>query len=290
MDAPSVDHQVAQALAQGDVRRAAQLLVLHHADAVYATCRALVRDATLAEDLSQEAFTKAIAALPSFRGDAQSRTWLLSIARNLCLDHLRRQKGPIDERAELDVEVHPSETPPPFELLVRRGDVERGLSALGETERAIVVLHHAHGVGYAELASSFGLAEGALRMRMSRALLKMRAAVELPEAAATAKASLAAPAPPRAPSRARAEEAELDAATARKSGGVFDRLRRAVGGAAPTPPVPASPPPPARVVPPAPARPPAMAAPLPAGPRAEAAVSLWRAPAALRDRLLALVG
>lgn len=285
MDALSIDHQVAQALAQGDVRRAAQLLVLHHADAVYATCRALVRDATLAEDLSQEAFVRAIAALPSFRGDAQSRTWLLSIARNLCLDHLRRQKGPIDERVELDVEGHESETPPPFELLVRRGDVERGLAVLSETERAIVVLHHAHGVSYAELAGSFNLAEGAVRMRMSRALTKMRDAVEPPISAALG-------APPR--------ELELDEAaiTPRKSDGLFERLRRAAVGP-PKQPAPAAPPAPARA-PSAPSGAPRPAAPaMPSAPRAipaprsEAAASIpavvWAAPAGLRARLAALL-
>lgn len=286
MDALSIDHQVAQALAQGDVRRAAQLLVLHHADAVYATCRALLRDATLAEDLSQEAFVRAIAALPTFRGDAQSRTWLLSIARNLCLDHLRRQKGPIDERVELDVEGHESETPPPFDLLVRRGDVERGLSVLSETERAIVVLHHAHGVSYAELAGSFNLAEGTVRMRMSRALTKMRDAVEPPITAA-----LGAPLAPR--------ELELDeaATTPRKSEGIFERLRRAAVGP-PKQPAPAAPPP-AAPVPRAPgaAAPRPMAPPMPSAPRAmprsEAAASIqavvWAAPAGLRARLAALL-
>lgn len=178
MDAPSSETSIRQALDRGDLRRASELLVMHHADAVYATCRALVRERTLAEDLSQEAFTKAIAALRTFRGEAQVRTWLLSITRNTCLDHLRRTRGPIDERHALDVEVQPSEVAPPFEQLVLRGDVERSLSVLSETERAIVVLHHAHGVGYPELAASFGIAEGTLRMRMSRALLKMRSAIE----------------------------------------------------------------------------------------------------------------
>lgn len=209
MDAPSSETSIRQALDRGDLRRASELLVMHHADAVYATCRALVRERTLAEDLSQEAFTKAIAALRTFRGEAQVRTWLLSITRNTCLDHLRRTRGPIDERHALDVEVQPSEVAPPFEQLVLRGDVERSLSVLSETERAIVVLHHAHGVGYPELAASFGIAEGTLRMRMSRALLKMRSAVdEAPLAAPLERESrrrqAARPAAPRIPPQAAA--------------------------------------------------------------------------------------
>ncbi len=275
MDAPSVDLLVQQHLAQGDVRGAARLLVLHHADVVHATCKALVRDGTLAEDLSQEAFTRAIAALPGFRGEAQSRTWLLSIARNLCFDHLRRQKGPIDERAELDVEVQPSEAPPPFELLARRTDLERGLAVLGETERALVVLHHAHGVGYPELAGSFGLAEGALRMRMSRALGKVRAALEAPPSfASAAMPMLGSAASPPAP-RSAAPEHGAPAPS------WFARVRAAVAGPSPGPP-------------PAPAAPRRFAPSaledgeltLPAPP---AAALLWGASSALRARLAALV-
>lgn len=253
MDTPDVDVSIHQALARGEVKRAAQLLVLHHADAVYATCRALVRQPALAEDLSQETFTRAIAALPTFRGEARSRTWLLSIARHACIDHLRKSRGAIDERVELDADAHPAETPPPFDLLVRRGEVERSLAVLGETERAIVVLHHAHGVGYPELASSFGIAEGALRMRMSRALLKMRDALAEPTAqvalgasdgapsrgrAAPAAAPAPMPAMPRAASAPPAMGAPAGPSRSEggRSEGVLDRLGAWWRGPSATPP------------------------------------------------------
>ena len=48
----------------------------------------MVRDSRLAEDLSQDVFARAFAALDGFRGEASPRTWLLKIARNRCLDHL----------------------------------------------------------------------------------------------------------------------------------------------------------------------------------------------------------
>jgi len=285
MDAPSVDLLVQQHLAQGDMRGAARLLVLHHADVVHATCKALVRDGTLAEDLSQEAFARAIAALPSFRGEAQSRTWLLSIARNLCFDHLRRQKGPIDERAELDVEVQPSEAPPPFELLARRTDLERGLAVLGETERALVVLHHAHGVGYPELAGSFGIAEGALRMRMSRALAKVRAALEAPPVLAAAAMPMFGSAAPMPAPRS------VSAASEAPAPGWFARVRDAIAGPTAPPPVPpAAPPTPPPVPPAAPPRMvPASSQELALRETPAAAALLWAASSALRARLAALV-
>ena len=207
MDAPSIDLQLKTALSAGDRRRAAGLLVEHYADDVFAVCRAMLRDRTLAEDLAQETFTRAIAALATFRGESSPRTWLLSIARNGCLDVLRsRRASPVDDH-EHEPDAHLADAPAAIDLLVRRGDVERALAPLSETERALVVLHYGHGVGYAELADSFQLREGAVRMRMSRAVEKMRAA--LTESDALLAGSLASPAmsprapaaPQRAPSR-----------------------------------------------------------------------------------------
>jgi RNA polymerase sigma-70 factor, ECF subfamily len=174
--------ELTQLIARGDRRRAATLLVEHHAAAVFALCRAMVRDAQLAEDLSQDVFMRAFGALDSFRGEASPRTWLLAIARNRCLDHLdrtRRAPGTDDVEPD-DVSV---ETAPPLDLLARREDAERALAALGETERALVVLHVGHGVGYSELAAAFALREGAVRMRLSRALARMRAVLEADHAA-----------------------------------------------------------------------------------------------------------
>jgi RNA polymerase sigma-70 factor (ECF subfamily) len=155
----------------------AQLVRTYAAD-VFALCRAMVRDVALAEDLAHDAFARAFAALDGYRGEASPRTWLLKIARNRCLDHLARAKrAPWGNDPDPEPDDHVMDQPAPYDLLANRDDAERAMSVLAETERALVVLHYGHGVGYAELADSFGLAQGAVRMRMSRALAKMRAAL-----------------------------------------------------------------------------------------------------------------
>ena len=155
------------------------LLVRLHAPAVFALCRAMVRDRQLAEDLAQDTFARAIAALDSYRGDASPRTWLLKIARNRCLDHLDHvRRAPWGLDPDPDPDAHPIDVPAPIELLANRDDAERAISVLGESERALVVLHFGHGVGYPELAASFGIAQGTVRMRVSRALAKMRDALQ----------------------------------------------------------------------------------------------------------------
>ena len=57
---------------------------------VYSLCAYLVDEAT-AEDLAQETYLRIFRALPRFRRESSARTWLLSIARRVCMDELRRR-------------------------------------------------------------------------------------------------------------------------------------------------------------------------------------------------------
>jgi RNA polymerase sigma-70 factor (ECF subfamily) len=169
--------ELACLVASGQRSRAASLLVRDHAAAVFALCRAIVRDPRLAEDLSQDTFMYAFGALARFRGAASPRTWLLRIARNRCFDHLDRARRAPWAAGDSQPDNHAADAPAPDALLSIREDTELAMSTLGETERAFVVLHFGHGVSHRELAELFGLREGAVRMRVSRALSRMRAAL-----------------------------------------------------------------------------------------------------------------
>lgn len=161
-------------IARGERKRAASLLVRDHAAAVFALCRAIVRDPRLAEDLSQDTFTQAFGALARYRGDASPRTWLLRIARNRCLDHLDRARRAPFAASDAQPDHCAADAPAPYDLISVRQDTELAMSVLGDTDRALVVLHFGHGVPYRELAESFGMRDGAVRMRVSRALARMR--------------------------------------------------------------------------------------------------------------------
>ena len=54
--------------------------------------RAICRDETLAEELTEQVFFRALKALPTFRGDCDIRSWLCAMARNAYLSHLRKEK------------------------------------------------------------------------------------------------------------------------------------------------------------------------------------------------------
>jgi RNA polymerase sigma-70 factor (ECF subfamily) len=163
----------------GDLRRAGEWLVKNYAADVISMCRAMVRERHLAEDLAQDSFSSAFASLTSFRREASPRTWLLAITRNRCIDHLRRlQRDPWGGAQPEEPDEHADDAPLPADLILRRDDVEAALGTLAEAERALVILRFRHGLDYPELADVFGLREGTVRMRLSRALARMRGELE----------------------------------------------------------------------------------------------------------------
>lgn len=206
VDALSPSRELEALVAQGDLRRAGEWLVARHAREVIALCRSMVRERALAEDLAQDVFAQAFSHLGGYRAEAAPRTWLFAIARNRCIDHLRRSEREPWDDGDDDVDGFADDAPLPPELLLRRGDVDHAFDQLEENERALIVLRFRHGMEYPELASVFGLKEGTVRMRLSRALGKMRARLEQRDAleAAVMAESCAAPIPPPAAARPRA--------------------------------------------------------------------------------------
>ena len=64
--------------------------------------RAITKDESLAEELTEQVFFQALKALPQFRGDCDIRTWLCAMARNCFLSHLRKTK-PTEDITEVQI-------------------------------------------------------------------------------------------------------------------------------------------------------------------------------------------
>ncbi|MGW5262388.1 RNA polymerase sigma factor [Microbispora sp. NPDC004025] len=105
------------------------------------------RDPHLAEDLAQETFVKATRALLGWRGENPA-AWLLTIARNVLVDHVRRH------RRELDL-PHPDELGVPalhIDALAVRDVLER----LPEDQRRLLTLVYFDGFSLVEVAAMTG--------------------------------------------------------------------------------------------------------------------------------------
>lgn len=151
---------LAEAAAAGD-DRALRELVLATQDSVRSLCRRLGSVAD-AEDLAQETYLRALTALPRYRGEAPVRVWLLSIARHVCADHVRRRvrRGAIDRRFRAAPAVSQPEHRIAVDDLVQR---------LDRDQAEAFVLTQELGLSYAEAADVCGCPVGTIRSRVSRA-------------------------------------------------------------------------------------------------------------------------
>jgi RNA polymerase sigma-70 factor (ECF subfamily) len=147
-----------------------------HLRHVYGFLAYRVRDRGLAEDLTQSAFERALRAWPRFDPlKASERTWLLAIARNLLIDHHRRNQpdlpGEIDERLM-------ASTAGPEEAFLQSARMEDLLQTLGEREREIVSLRFGADLTGPEIAELTGLSLANVQQILSRSLRRLRAVIE----------------------------------------------------------------------------------------------------------------
>jgi RNA polymerase sigma factor (sigma-70 family) len=137
-------------------------------------------DAAAVADIVQEVFARALEGLPGLRDPARFRPWLLSIARNACIDHGRiRSRDPSGEPLEIDPEeanAGPAELAELAELV----DLVRGCM-IGLSPRDVTVLSLAgyFGLGPVELGTALGVAPGNAKVILHRARRRLRRAIAL---------------------------------------------------------------------------------------------------------------
>ena len=157
------DPQVIAAARSGDTRAFEAIVRRYQGDA-WRLAFHLVRDESLADDATQDAFVRAYRFLPRYRGDSRFSTWLFSIVRNCALDELRRAGRRKRTRDRLDAQ-------PPRQAADQGAGVEvrEALAALPLELREPVVVIDMFGATYAEAAVMLGIPEGTVKSRVHRA-------------------------------------------------------------------------------------------------------------------------
>lgn len=125
-----------------------------------------------AEDITQDAFSKALLALRRDEREIELRPWLFRIVRNTALNDLRDRPP----SAELLAEAIAGGGNPEEELERREElvDLMRRLQALPEAQRAAIVMRELEGLSHEEIASALGLSGGAARQAIFRARRALR--------------------------------------------------------------------------------------------------------------------
>jgi len=156
----------------GDVNRFREL-VERHQGIVFGLVANLIADRHERDDIAQETFWAAYLGLRSYDAQkAKFSTWLLTIARNRCINVLRRRQPTTLER--LPAEADHTD---PAESLLREESAarfDRFLDALPRDQRSVFVLSEIQGVSYQEIAQIEDVPVGTVKSRISRAKEKLR--------------------------------------------------------------------------------------------------------------------
>ena len=132
-----------------------------------AFARSLCGDATLADDLAQDAMLKAWNARSSFNAGTNMKAWAFTILRNVFYSEKRRswRRTPLDPEVAAATLVSKDDTSDSLELLAMRN----ALKMLPLDQREALILIGAGGLPYEEAAEICGVAVGTIKSRVSRA-------------------------------------------------------------------------------------------------------------------------
>ncbi len=181
------DHELATQAARGHELAFRELLVRYERP-VFSLIYRMVRDRTLAEDLAQEAFIRAFNAISTYKTSYKFSNWILKIANNHTIDHLRKRKldtVSIDgsPHARTSEEISQSqvviasadETPAEYVEHKELGSqIDQAIAGLREEYRTVIVLRHVEGYAYDEIADLMELPLGTVKTYLHRARGELR--------------------------------------------------------------------------------------------------------------------
>jgi RNA polymerase sigma-70 factor (ECF subfamily) len=143
--------------------------------------------ADLAEDLTQEVFLRVVRVADGFEARGRDRAWLFTIARHVLIDHARQAGA---RPATVDVSTQALDTLPAATVAAAQETrvlLQRALDALDALDRDAFLLAEVAGLSYAEIAAVLDLSHAAVRSRVFRARLALRATLAGTGAAARPK-------------------------------------------------------------------------------------------------------
>jgi RNA polymerase sigma-70 factor, ECF subfamily len=157
-------------------------LVREHMNTVLGLAYNHVGNFSTAEDIAQETFVQAFQSLSSLRDGARFKVWLLKIARNKCVDAIRRNPHwiSLDQNREVQKEVtlqlvKEKETPASE---FSEADLLKALQSLRQDYREIFVMKHVDNLSYREISNVLGMTVSAVGEKLYRVRTLIREKLE----------------------------------------------------------------------------------------------------------------
>ena len=165
-----------QLAAAGDMAAFEELYRDHHRR-VYSICLRMTRNASEAEDLTQDIFVQLFRKLKTFRGDSSFTTWLHRLTVNQVLMHFRKRAarpnettddGALPHESKLSIEnsAHAS--------VLDRISLNEALHKLSPGYRTVLIMHDVEGYEHDQIGKILGVAVGTSKSQLHKARHKLR--------------------------------------------------------------------------------------------------------------------
>ena len=157
---------------KGDME-AIHFLYVRYADDVLRYVNSFVHDHHEAEDITQNVFAKLIHAIKKYEQRAVPFTaWIVRVARNAALDHMRARRATPCEEIRLEDDGR-------SEVAAERGrDLRQALKRLPDDQREVLVLRHVVGLSPTEIANTLGKSESSVHGLHHRGRRTLKSALQ----------------------------------------------------------------------------------------------------------------
>ncbi len=176
------DEQLVKDYLNGDKNSFTEI-VNRYLKSIYNFSYRLIGGQKEAEDTTQEVFLKTWKNIKKFDTKKNFKTWVFSIAKNTCIDYLRKRKdipmsmfdnedgGNVIEDNLIDVELKADEL---FALAQNKKHIETIMSGLSITQKEVIVLKYVNEMSLSEVAEIMNIPTDTAKSHYRRALIKMR--------------------------------------------------------------------------------------------------------------------
>jgi RNA polymerase sigma-70 factor, ECF subfamily len=137
-----------------------------HRNLIFSVALGIVRNRQVAEDVTQETFTRAFKAWPQFRGECEPRAWLARVATNVAISQVERNREFPDLIADRADE---SDLAGQVEQLAMNEALQGAIDRLPPLLRPALLMFEYEKMGYKEVARRLGISPDAVRVRLLRA-------------------------------------------------------------------------------------------------------------------------
>ena len=173
------DFRLVKQILESGNRTAYSQLMDEYFEKVYSRMLKMTGQAGDAEDLTMEAFNKAFSKLDQYTSEFAFSTWLYRIAKNNCIDYLRRNKKDSDtmvnqQDAGVGIAAHElaNQLPSPEQLMITQQEtrlLREIVDTLHPKYKDIIKLHYFNELSCEEIAHKLDLPEGTVKVRLFRA-------------------------------------------------------------------------------------------------------------------------